>query len=275
MLPKAALTAFPLNDATELLPYQTITSVFHAVANKETDFGVVPFENSTNGSVVFSLDALCNRNGDLGNLFVIGVVYVRIQHCLLGNGSLDTVKKVLSHPQAFGQCEDFLKRLGKVQREDCTSTSKAVELAAADTSGNVAAIGGKAAGVKYETNILAEGIEDWKQNITRFFVIGPKGSEYESSTGGRQKTLLRFRVDHETPGALCDVLQVFKKFALNLTSITSRPSKIAPWNYIFFVEFLGGCTDAIVGQALEKVRRYSIDAVVLGSFVDGELQGES
>src|SRR5690606_10371756 len=96
---------------------------------------------------------------------------------------------------------------------------------------------------------------------------------YESGTRGKRKTLMRFRVDHETPGALCDVLQVFKKFSLNLTSITSRPSKIAPWNYIFFIEFLGDSTDAIVQEAQKEVRRFALDTVVLGSFVDPEMKG--
>jgi len=121
--------------------------------------------------------------------------------------------------------------------------------------------------------VLAENIEDAPDNTTRFFIISSSSSSPAPATppldGGKDnKTLLSFTIDHAQPGALCDSLKVFKDFGLNLTSIASRPSRLLPWNYIFFVEFEGHVDTENVQAALVELGRYTAEMRVLGSYVD-------
>jgi prephenate dehydratase len=259
--------------------------------------GVVPFENSTNGSVVFTLDLFADLPNRYPDILVCGEVYIGVNHCLLGHAQklmvtvgsgsgspessgratpttsvpnpavprtvplmdLKHVKKLYSHPQAWGQCKAFLSSYLKgVERQDVSSTSKAAELVAQDTSGTSAAISSRIAAKIHHLDLLASGIEDSPDNTTRFFVLrkasadaSAQSSDSENQTGtnmdedmSRYKTLVSFIVDHNDPGALAESLAVFKPYKLNLTSINARPSGIAPWNYIFFVE--------IKGRRLEK-----------------------
>ncbi|OCL14058.1 PDT-domain-containing protein, partial [Glonium stellatum] len=175
---------------------------------------------------------------------------------------LKHVKKLYSHPQAWGQCKVFLSGYLKgVERQDVSSTSRAAELVAQDPSGTSAAISSRIAAKIHRLDLLASGIEDSPDNATRFFVLRKKAAGDAAAGGldcgiegraggegdedmGRYKTLVSFTVDHNDPGALAESLAVFKPYKLNLTSINARPSGIVPWNYIFFVE--------IKGKRLEK-----------------------
>lgn len=158
------------------------------------------------------------------------------RRCPLGH-----VRRVLSHPQAFGQSDAFLSaRLRGVDRVDVSSTSRAAELAAADRTGATAAVAGEMAAGMFGLDVLARCIEDRDDNTTRFFVLRRTGAE-EGEEGGhsRHKSLVSFTVPHRSPGALAGVLDVFRKYGLNLTSINSLPSLIQPFQYLFFVEFEG------------------------------------
>jgi len=239
----------------------------------------VPFENSSNGSVVFTLDLFADLQGRYPDIQVEGEVYVQVRHCLLGrskdhrgsrqpssttttnpsqNGTnplhdISHIRKLYSHPQAWGQCKRFLSaHLKGLERQDVSSTSKAAELVAQDTTGTSAAISSKMAAGVNGLDVLAEGIEDSEGNSTRFFVITRRdqAQQVELEEGGNDdrkkgdvddhhKTLILFTVEHGEPGALADCLAVFKKHGLNLTSISTRPSGEAPWHYIFFVELMG------------------------------------
>ena len=244
-------------------------------------YGVVPFENSTNGSVVYTLDLFADRQSQYTNVYVCGEAYLNVHHCLLGHRSShspldDTIpgnttptrrspspprpktqpltgvrhiRRIYSHPQAFGQCEAFLSTYLKgVERQEVSSTSKAAEIVAQDTSGTLAAISSKVAAQVHDLDVLASRIEDRDDNTTRFFVLRKASSDDILSaaetlpprgTNDRWKTLINFTIDHDSAGALADALLVFKTYGLNLTSISSRPSRIIPWHYIFFVEFEG------------------------------------
>lgn len=238
---------------------------------------VIPVENSTNGSVVFTLDLLADRSNLYPDISVCGEIYHDVHHCLLGHklnsvapgtsqkdssiadvqdswrprseplSSLAHIERIYSHPQAWGQCELFLQAYLKgKERIDVSSTSRAAELVAADTSGKSCAISSRAAADVHNLDVLGLNIEDKSDNTTRFFVVR-KGLEPDEidATGpfakasAHEKSLVSFTVDHKSAGALADVLAVFAKYGLNLTSINSRPSRVHPFQYIFFVEFEG------------------------------------
>ena len=251
--------------------------LFDAIQSGSVSRAVVPFENSTNGSVVFTLDLFADRDNSYPDISVCGEIYHDVHHCLLGKkshaASSDAVKagtpvakasnsngprseplssiahidRIYSHPQAFGQCELFLQaHLKGKERIDVSSTSKAAELVKADPTGRSCAISSKAAAEVNSLDLLGENIEDKSNNTTRFFVLR-KGLDQDeidatgpfAKAGPHEKSLVSFTVDHKSPGALAEVLAIFGKYRLNLTSINSRPSRIHPFQYIFFVEFEG------------------------------------
>ncbi|KAK2625970.1 hypothetical protein QTJ16_004232 [Diplocarpon rosae] len=266
---QAALGAFD-SGRYEYRPADTITDVFDAVQSGESTLGVVPFENSTNGSVVYTLELLADRHSRYLDVTVCGEAYLTVSHCLVGRKceSMDSpdasgtctptistpsplrprvsplhsvkhIKRLLSHPQAFGQCEAFLNfYLKGVERIDVSSTSKAAELAREDTTGGSAAIASMLAAEVHAIDILAKGIEDREDNTTRFLILR-KGIDNKSGSAEQTKSLISFKIDHNTLGALASVLTCFQQYQINLTSINSRPTKVVPFQYIFFVEFEG------------------------------------
>ncbi|KAK5663961.1 hypothetical protein OQA88_173 [Cercophora sp. LCS_1] len=275
---QATKRAFP-DDEWALVPTTTIKDVFVSVQTHQTEYGVVPFENSTHGTVTFTLDGLADRTNTLSDIVVVGEVYLDVHHFLLGNlpegvtpggeeekgvplVDLGHVKRVYSHPQAFGQTAGWFARYLKgVETVEVSSTSKAAELARQDATGESAAVAGELAGSVLGLETLARWVEDREDNTTRFFVIrrrdaapggygggrdgtGEKGEEY----AGRYKSLVSFTVKHTTPGALADVLDCFRRGGLNLTSINSLPSLEAPFRYLFFAEFEGSQGDDPEGR---------------------------
>ncbi|KAI1104648.1 PDT-domain-containing protein [Jackrogersella minutella] len=257
---QATLNTFP-TDKFDLIPVETIKDIFDTTQSGGADYGVVPFENSSNGSVVFTLDQFADRAGEYPDLSVCAEVYLDVHHCLLGHpapgGLLTHVRRVYSHPQAFGQCVGFVReQLRGVETVDVSSTSRAAALAKADASGSSAAVSSAAAAKLLGLDVLARDIEDRADNTTRFFVLrrgsGPTAKELEGMLAGRRrgadeerdgysrsKSLASFTVPHRAPGALADVLECFRRARLNLTSINSRPSLAQPFQYVFFVEFEG------------------------------------
>ena len=200
-----------------------------------------------------TLDLLADREGTYPDIKVCDEQYLTVHHCLLvktgpissGGDTADEsqwVKKVYTHPQAWGQCDGFLtNRLKGVERQDVSSTSKAAQVVAEENSKTSAAIASKLAAETHGLSILAENIEDRGDNTTRFFIIMNVPARIslnrdKDAANKRWKSLISFTIDHGTPGALANGLTVFKKHGLNLTSIDTRPSRRMPWHYIFFVE---------------------------------------
>lgn len=275
---QATLDTFP-SDKFDLIPVETIKDIFDTTQSGRANYGVVPFENSSNGSVVFTLDQFADRAGEYPDLSVCAEIYLDVHHCLLGHFSppqsqsqsqpqgqeveIKHVKRVYSHPQAFGQCVKFLRQhLRGVETIDVSSTSKAASLAKADATGESAAISSAAAAELLGLDVLARNIEDREDNTTRFFVLrrgrdSPASEEAleqvlrerkrwdldgeggEGDVYSQTKSLASFTVPHRSPGALADVLECFRRARLNLTSINSRPSLVKPFQYVFFVEFEG------------------------------------
>lgn len=220
--------------------------------------GVVPFENSTNGSVVFTLDLFADLHSKYGDLLVCGEAYVNVSHCLLGLDAsslqdYSKTTKLYSHPQAWGQCKTFLqKHLKHAERFDVSSTSRAAQMVAESKDPGAAAISSKVAGTLFKLSLLSEGINDVSGNQTRFLVLRRKDSPQspapptQSTVGNSDedfKTLLLFTLPYTpsnpNPGALAQCLSVFGRHKLSLTSINTRPSGVANWEYIFFIEFKG------------------------------------
>ncbi|OHE95484.1 prephenate dehydratase [Colletotrichum orchidophilum] len=338
---QASLQAFP-EDEWDLRPVVNITGtravchlasdrasssdIFEVVQSGEVAFGVVPVENSTNGSVLFTLDNLADRNGLYPDISVCGEIYLDVHHFLVGRRpdpapahdsatgpgsgprgggggdegsgactptasdpnplkprtkplcSLKHIRRLYSHPQAWGQCVAFLQTYLKgIEAIDVSSTSRAAELVSMDETGTSAAISSEIAAGMHGIDVLARTIEDREDNTTRFFIIrrgldaGQKMPGHCVRERERKKSMVSFTVPHEAPGALADVLDCFRRYGTNLTSINSRPSLTAPFNYVFFAEFEGHRfrdPEGRVKGALEGVAQVAERWRWLGSWED-------
>lgn len=251
------MSAFPPSSCISpiLSAYPTIPSVFTAVQSGTSTAGVIPFENSTNGSVVASLDLLVDAAKAYQDVEVTGERYVKVEHCLLGHHppltsepltDLSYVTDVYTHPQAWTQCSEFLStKLKHARRHDVSSTAAAAALVAADPTGTSVAISSALAAKAHNVPILQQGIEDRGDNVTRFLVLGRKQKDAGMRTpsqwqkGTKFRSLVTFTLHQDdNPGALADALAAFKPYGINLTSINARPSGVGPWRYCFLVEML-------------------------------------
>ena len=242
-------------QSTELVAVRTISAVFEEVSTKQVDAGVVPIENSTDGRIVDTLEMLTKSP-----VKICGEVPLRIHHNLLGIGTRRDIKEVCSKPQALSQCREWLaNHLPKAKLTAMSSTTSAAVRAVKNSS--VAAVASYQAGVEYGLKVLAKNIEDNKDNITRFAVIG---LEVAKKTG-TDKTSLMFELRHQ-PGALADAMVVFKRNRLNLTWIESFPKSGSPNEYLFFVELVGHQSDLRVRRALASLEKKTVRLEVLGSY---------
>ena len=257
---EATMKAF-LAMGAELQPMPSISDIFRAVESGDADYGVVPIENSLEGGVGETLDLLVETP-----LRICGEVKIRINLTLIARPGLrlQDVKMVLSHPHALAQCRGFLNQVLKgVKVETCSSTAEAVRKAV--KLEGAAAIGSRVAASLYGGAILASEIQDVKNDITRFVVIGRKPVERVKG----KKTSIIFRLPH-SPGMLYEALAPFAARKINLTWIESRPVKERSWEYLFYVDFEGdGESDERCIQALEELKEKSLFLKVLGSY--GEL----
>ena len=259
---QAAVDRF--GSAAELEPCQTHAEVIAMVEKGAADYGLVAFENSTEGPVNEVLDRLVDTP-----LQICAEVSLPIAHTLLSRAtSLKTIKRVLCHPQTAGQTRLWLaEHLPGVAVLPSTSNGKAAELAAQDTTGTVAAVGPRIAGEVYRLNVLADNIQDIAGNVTRFLVLARTASE---GATGRDKTAVVFSI-RDRVGALRDLAEAFATNEVNLSSIQSRPSKRRAWDYVFFVELDGHISEVKVLRALHKAEEHTVFLKVLGSWpVPGE-----
>ncbi len=235
---------------------QTIKDVFLSVEKEETNYGVVPIENSSEGTIGNTLDMFI-----YSDLKIIGEILLQINHCLLSKYSLDKIKKVYSRPIALNQCKDWLQNnLPEAELIEVSSTSKAAELASIYHSS--AAIASVEAGEKNGLKVLVKNIQDISFNVTRFVIIGKKSN---SKPTGKDKTSLMFSVKHE-PGALVNVLEVLKKENINMTKIESRPTRMKSWEYIFFVDVQEHENNKRMSKVLKKISEKTSFLKILGSY---------
>jgi chorismate mutase / prephenate dehydratase len=234
----------------------TIDGVFDAVRRSTVTYGVVPIENSTEGSVTYAVDALLE-----GGLFISRELVLDISHCLLSLASgLTAVERVYSHPQALAQCRGWLaKNLSSAQLVQTSSTSGAAREAAADPGG--AAVGSSLAAELFGLPVLRERIQDRSENATRFVVLARE----EARRTGDDKTTLGFALRDE-PGALRRALEIFDLAGVNLTRIESRPSRHKAWEYVFLIDVVGHRDDEGVARAVAQLRAQSESVTLLGSY---------
>ncbi|MGF1571712.1 MAG: prephenate dehydratase [Sumerlaeia bacterium] len=250
---QAALREF--GSAVNFEAYDQITEVFTAVQNGWTDYGIVPVENSTGGIVHESLDSFIDFQCSICH-----EVLLPIRHSILGNLPLEEVKVLYSHPQPFLQCALWLKEhMPNVELLEMPSTVAGMQKAR--STANAAAIGSAVAADFYGLRVLAEGIEDNKDNTTRFLVIG----KTDTPRTGDDKTSLMF-TSADKPGALYNVLKPFAERGINLSKIESRPTKKRAWEYVMFVDLLGHRMDVNVQDAIADLEKNCVWCRVLGSY---------
>ncbi len=240
------------------LPLTSIEEVFNEVETGAADFGVVPIENSSEGTVNNTLDMFLTSP-----LRICGEVELRIHHNLMGRmGLLEDVKRVCAHQQALAQCRGWLaEHLPEADRVPVASNAEGARRAR-DEEGT-AAIAGAAAAEVYGLNLLAPEIEDRPDNTTRFLVIGRK----TFPPSGRDKTtLLVSAQDTDSPGALFHLLEPFARHDVSMTRIESRPSRRRKWHYVFFIDLEGHAQTEPLTTALSDLEAHTSLCKVLGSY---------
>jgi len=251
----------------KLLPLKSFQDVFDAAENGKVEYIVVPVENSIEGSINEIYDLLLQTK-----MNVVGEIYQRVRHCLIANRGAKRIRYVHSHPQALAQCRVYLqnKRLKPVPAYD---TAGAVKMIKEKKMTDSAAVASERAAQLYDMKILDEGIEDRKNNYTRFFVLSQKKKKSlrnDLHDADRiHKTSIIFSVRH-VPGALFGILGEFAIRKINLTKIESRPTKETPWEYNFYVDFEGHLQNKAVHEALISIKPKTSYIKVLGSYKKAE-----
>ena len=248
---------------TEVKPCRDFKDVFDNVCTQETKHGVVPVENSLEGSVTQNYDLFLKYN-----LNVFGEVVVKIEHCLIANPGtvLADIKVVYSHPQALAQCRSFLEEFGRELIPTCDTAGSVKMLKEKDLK-NSAAIASERAASLYGMHILAKDIADNPENYTRFFVL----SIQDAPATGNDKTSIIFSAAHK-PGSLYHALGEFARRDINLTKIESRPTKQTPWEYNFYLDFEGHRTERRCIEALKALEKYAVFVKILGSYPKAKSQ---
>jgi chorismate mutase/prephenate dehydratase len=239
----------------------SIGDIFTAVEKGETDYAVIPIENSTEGSVREALDNFVESD-----LKIVAQIYLEISHSLISNSPLEEIERVYSKDQALAQCRHWLQRhLPHAQLIDAPSTSRAVQFAR-DEPGT-AAVATEMAAEHYGVPLVERNIQDKADNTTRFFVLGKKPSGPVG--GGKDLTSFLISLGDEAAshsGALLKMLMPLAERGINLSKIESRPSKKRPWDYYFFIDVTGHYEDANMKEALVELKKFCPMVKWLGSY---------
>lgn len=229
------------------------------------DIGIVPVENSTQGSIVVTLDSLLVEGKT-----IIGEVIIPVRHCLLATGDIDDITIIVSHPQPLAQCRHFLRTNFKdMEVRSSLSTAHAAKMAAESKS--IAAIGPVGLAQRYGLKILRHDIQDIEDNYTRFLVLTHEKDKKRfelpaQGIGGKYKTSIVVYLQQDHPGALYEMLGEFARRNINLTRIESRPSKKMAWGYRFYIDFEGRVDDDTVSEALSAMQHLIDEIRILGSY---------
>lgn len=247
----------------EEVPYATVYEAVMAVQAGAADRAVVPIENSLEGSVNVTLDTLA---GEAEDVRITAEVVQPVRHCLIARRELELARitRVLSHPQAIAQCAVFVReRLPGAQSAAAPSTAEAVRMVS-ESEEPWAAIGSRLSADIYRCAVVAEGVEDRDDNLTRFVWLAPAGTAVD---GGATKTSIVFwGFNDESPGALVGVLNELARRDVNLTKIESRPRRVRLGHYMFFADLDGAADDPAVHDALEALASRVSTLRVLGSY---------
>lgn len=242
--------------SAKFIPIQTIEDIFHDVEHGRVRYGIIPVENSIEGSVTSALDSFIKYR-----VKICGEVNLPIKHNLVNySGNIEDIKQVVSHSQPLAQCREWLrKNLPGIPTQTVFSTGTAAQMANQDHT--LAAVAGDLAIKTYDLQVVARGIEDYRGNTTRFLLIG----DQSPSRSGRDKTsLLLSLVDR--PGALYHILNIMAENGVNLTKIESRPVKGEAGKYMFFIDITGHIEDQIIEKTCATLRETCASFEWLGSY---------
>ncbi len=257
------LGSFSHAAATQLLPTAKVVAcalsadVFEKVKTKAVDAAVIPIENSLAGPVIDHYDLLLANDVHIQSEFRL-----RIEHCLIAAPGVrfDRIKRVISHPVALQQCRDFFRAHPQIRPEPFYDTAGSVKHIMLGPSQDTAAIAGRNAAEQYGATILRKGLEDDKQNFTRFFVI----RRTAKTLPGANKTSIVFALKN-MPGVLFRALSVFALRDVDLCKIESRPLRGRPWEYVFYVDYMRGHDEA-ADNALRHLAEVAEFVKVLGVY---------
>jgi chorismate mutase/prephenate dehydratase len=256
---QAAIEKF--GHSVNYLSQPNFAEVFDQVARRKAHYGVVPIENSTEGAVSHTLDLFVDSP-----LQICAQILLRIENGLMAAIPRENIKTLYSHPQVFGQCRNWiLRNFPKADLVEVSSTTKAAKLAYENADQGAAALGGKLAAELNQLDMLEESIQDRATNTTRFLIIGEK----TCPATGNDRTSILFSV-RDQPGSLVKALQAFDKLHVNMSKIESRPSKQRDWEYIFYVDLAGHCTEPAVADALVELEKHCSLVKMFGSYPDTE-----
>ena len=246
-------------SSAEFAAQPSIAAVFAALDTARADFGVVPVENSSEGSVTLTLDLLIDTP-----LVIIGEVLLPIRHALMSReGEAAAIRVIYSHQQSLGQCRNYLAaNFPHCRLEAVASNTAGAERAAGEP--DAATIASEAAAAPYGLRVVARNVQDSAQNTTRFLVIG----NHPVGRSGSDKTSALFAVRDQV-GALNQALNIFARNRINISKIESRPLRSRPWEYLFFVDLQGHREDAGLKRALAGLERKALFLKVLGSYPEG------
>jgi prephenate dehydratase len=262
-----------LGDAIEPCPRREFDQMFESVIRDEADCAMVPIENTLAGSVIKNYDLIVDND-----LEIIGEVVLRVAHNLIvpKGTKLASIRKIYSHPVALAQCEDYLRKLRsdipKLEVLPAYDTAGAVKMVVENRTHDEAAIASRIAAATYRAQILAEGIESNPQNFTRFFVMARPDRRAHIPLKRRSrslKTSIVFRTTNK-PGALFHALEAFARGKIDLTKIESRPIVGRPWEYSFYLDFLGDRNTPAARRALASLTMVAESLRIFGTYPRAE-----
>ncbi len=241
----------------ETVPCESFDVMFDSVVSGKSDLALAPIENSLAGSIHQNYDLLLRHD-----LHIVGEYLLRVRHCLIANPGVkkEDIRKAISHPQALGQCAGYLRNHG-IKPEQVYDTAGSVKMLKESGGKDTAAIASQRAAELYGMQILEEGIEDNAENYTRFLAVGRESTV----PMGEAKTSIVFTLKN-VPGSLFKAMSVFALRDIDLTKIESRPLQGKPWEYLFYIDFIGSVHDDTVRRALDHLGEYAVTLRVLGSY---------
>jgi chorismate mutase/prephenate dehydratase len=240
--------------------FKSFSEAAQAVETGAADYGVLPIENTTAGSINQVYDVLAKSR-----LSIVGEEVLEVRHCLLAlkDIPLTAVRRILSHPQALAQCESFLGKLENCRTESYADTAMAVRKVKEDRDLSQAAIASEEAGRRYGLKVVARSLADRAENYTRFVVVGREPETVAARVACRTSLILS--VSHKE-GALLDALNVLHEHKINMTKLESRPLAGSPFKYLFYVDFEGNIADPHTAAALDELKAHTSFLKILGSY---------